>query len=450
MLDLLFISSDTQVSRILADSLKSKGIRFTYASTGTKGLKDTLHQPSLIFLDSTIEDFDSFELARKIKPISPNSKVVHIIFPEEHEKLKSIYPYGNSEYLEKPFSLLAFHLLVDKLLRDLKEVKKSPLNKPTDTLNSFHCLIGNSPLAENLRQLVVTLSSTDETIWLIGEKGTGREHTARAIHERSQYRNGPFISLNLSIVPQALHVLEIFGRENDRYNQSSLSQAKNGTLLLKEITSLYKDAQEKMLTKLKKNTIECRIIVSSESDAAEAIEKGNFLSELFTALNKNMVFIPPIRHRQQDILVIAEAIIKDIAKQTKASPKTLSPELQNYIVNHEWKGNIKELEDNLRMAFLLSKGQQLTFENIVPKKEYSLQELIEERLSGYMHNIKRLENFNLYNTVLLEVERALIVIALKETRGNKVQAAKLLNINRNTIHKKITELHIDVEDFRQK
>ena len=448
MFDLLFISPDTQVSRILADSLKHKGITFSYASTGTQGIKDILRKPSLVFLDSSLQDLDSFELALKIKQISPDSKVVNIIYPEEHGRLKSIYTSGNKEYLEKPFSLLAFHLLVDKLLKDLKEVRESHLYKPKDEFNNFNYLAGNSPAAENLRHLVVTLSNTDETVCLIGEKGTGKESVAKAIHERSRYRNGHFITLNLSVVPQSLHIFEIFGRENDRYSHGCLSQAINGTILLKEIARLHKDGQERMLKKIQENNIECRIMVSSESDLSEAIENGDFLPELFTALSKNSVFIPPLSQRQQDILVIAEGIIKDIAKQIKKRPKTLSTPLQHYLVSQEWKGNIRELEDNLRMAFLSSKGHELTFENIVPKKNYSLQEFIEERLSSYMNNIKRFENLNLYNTVLLEVERILMMIALKETRGNQIQAARLLNINRNTIHKKISDLHINIKDFK--
>jgi len=191
-------------------------------------------------------------------------------------------------------------------------------------------------------------------------------------------------------------------------------------------------------------------MVSTESAPSEALQNGQFSPELFNVFfGKTSLFIPPLQQRRQDIAAIAEAIIKTIAYETKAGPKGLSLKLQHFITHNEWQGNIKELENTLKRAFLLSKGAELEFEDLSVNQQYSLHEFIEDRLSAYMHNIKRLDNFNLYNTVVLEVERALILIALKETRGNQVQASKLLNINRNTMHKKIAELHINVEDFKQ-
>jgi|GEM_PF-1611068 len=447
MFELLFISPDIQLSRILGDSLKQKELQVAYSSTGAQGLHDTMRQQSVIFLDTSITDMDSLELATKIKTISPHSKIIHVLYPEEHKRIKEVFPSEDYEYLEKPFSLLAFHLLVEKIVKEFKELNKS---KPSsqEPLNNLYCLYGKSLIAENLRQKIHELSNSDETVWLSGEKGTGKEFIARAIHERSFFGKGQFVTINLSIVPQLLHKPEIFGRENDRYSHGSMVQAKGGTFYMKEITRLHQEAQQLMLSETK-SLLGCRIIVSTESDPSEALKNGQFSPELFAALGKTSIFVPPLRQRRKDIAAIAEAIIQTIAYQTKARPKGLSPKLQHYIEHHEWQGNIKELEDTLRRAFLLSKGPELEFEDISVNQQYSLHEFIEDRLSGYMHNIKRLDNFNLYNTVVLEVERALILIALKETRGNQMQASKLLNINRNTMHKKIAALHINVEDFKQ-
>ncbi|HLC14823.1 MAG TPA: sigma 54-interacting transcriptional regulator [Thermodesulfovibrionia bacterium] len=447
MFELLFISPDTQLTRILGDSLKAKGLQAACSSTGAQGLDDLVRQQPLIFLDTSITDMDSIELAIKIKAISPNSKIVYIIYPEEHNKVSTAFPSEDYEYLEKPFSLLAFHLLAEKIVKELQELISSrPFGHGHH--DSFYCLYGTSLIAENLRQKVSELSESDEIVWLSGEKGAGKESVARAIHERSLFGNGQFVAINLSVVPQILHKAEIFGRENDRYNHGSMAQAKGGTFYIKEITRLNQEAQQRMVSET--SNPGCRIMVSTESDPSESLQNCQFSPELFNVFfGKTSLFIPPLRQRRQDIATIAEAIIKTIAYETKAGPKGLSLKLQHFITHNDWQGNIKELEDTLRRAFLLSKGQDIEFEDLSVNQQYSLHEFIEDRLSAYMHNIKRLDNFNLYNTVVLEVERALILIALKETRGNQVQASKLLNINRNTMHKKIAELHINVEDFKQ-
>jgi two-component system nitrogen regulation response regulator GlnG len=153
--------------------------------------------------------------------------------------------------------------------------------------------------------------------------------------------------------------------------------------------------------------------------------------------------------RGDDIMVTAKYFINEIREKTEAGPSFMSPDVEQYLLSHDWPENVKELEKTIKKACLICKSDYLTKDDLSPEQPESIAEFLEKKLNSYMKNIKRIENFTLYETVISEVERALFFISLKETKGNQLRAAKLLGINRNPLNKKIDQLQIDVNEFKE-
>lgn len=191
-----------------------------------------------------------------------------------------------------------------------------------------------------------------------------------------------------------------------------------------------------------------QIISSTTVNIDELAEKGEFDRELLEVMGTERLVIPPLRMRKEDIKTVASYFLDEIKNTTPGVPSLLSPDVEHYLLDNEWINNVKELKRAIMRACVIAKGERITMDDIHPQQADSIGEFLEKKLNSYMHNIKRIENFKLYETVISEVERALIFIALKETQGNQIRASKLLGINRNTLKKKINQLHIDVNDFK--
>jgi DNA-binding NtrC family response regulator len=451
MKDILIIYKDDQINRILKNSLEKDGYPVTVASCAEEGLTYAQERPCLIVTDTALPDMEGLTLLRRLKKITPESICVAILSPSltKNEALNA----GAHEYLEKPFTIFALNLIIEETLRTVKqktEKSRKSYRQKTAPLSPF--LMGKNSLIVEVQNRIKLLIYNKANILISGEKGTGKEEIAQVIHKGRFDNKGSFISLNLETLPWPLQESQILGtpKGGSIHEEGALSKAQGGTLFLGSVENLTQEIQEMLVNILQdeENGTDIHLISSTTTDIDNLVEKGMFCKELLELISTERLFIPPLRQRREDSVMIAKYFIKEIKEKTRAGSSHMSSDVEHYLLSHDWSHNIKELEREIKRACLISKDDCLTLDDIVTQQPDSIGEFLEQKLSSYMHKIKKIENFNLYETVITEVERALIHIALKETRGNQLRAAKFLNINRNTLKKKIDQLHIEVNEFK--
>jgi DNA-binding NtrC family response regulator len=447
MLRLLLIHNDGQINRIVKESLENQGYEVAQAVNGKEGLYYDLKQFHLILVDSELSDMYYLDLLKTIKRVAPQSAAIVLIPSGKLSDYQKASEVMDCDYLEKPFSLFALHLLIEKISG--KTSVRQSVSVVTETTSAIPFITGNSPEMIQLQKQLNALAGKNDPTLLIGEKGVGKTAIAHYIHQQSPRSNKPLIEVDLTALPLMLQKTELFGAEANNVNQGKIAQAVGGALLLKDAARLTPENQTKLLQALE-NQYDCRVLAASDDSIKQALANKTFDRELYQRIGKKTLAIPALRKRRSDIVAVASLFIHQFAKQTHTHPKPFSPEVERYLTFNNWFGNVVELEATLKEAFLLSSGATITLDCFRKRGHDSIEQFLEEKLSLYMHNIKRIGNFNLYDTVISEVERALIALVLKETQGNQLKASQLLNITRNTLRNRIEYFNIPVEDYKNR
>ncbi len=327
-----------------------------------------------------------------------------------------------------------------------------------DGLSQLPQIMGKSKKIIKLFCDIKKIASKDLPVFLIGEKGTCKELVARAIHYGSNLTNGPFVTLNLTSIPREKLELELFGFQSETGKEpkkGKIIEANGGTLFLDEITEIDIKIQEKIYSFIREKKFEqlgsgriinsnVRLICSTSKDPKEFVNKGQIYEELYKILKDTYIKIPPLRERKEDILPIANYLLKEIAQKYNISEKEFSKEAKDFLLKYDWPGNIRELENTVKKAVILSNDKVITKKDLLIDNisSYSIMDFLEEKLKRYLKEMTKLQKCNLYNTVISEVEKSLITIILKETGFNQLKAARTLGINRNTLRSKIKEYKI--------
>jgi two-component system nitrogen regulation response regulator GlnG len=307
-----------------------------------------------------------------------------------------------------------------------------------------------------------------------GESGTGKELVARALHDYGKRRDGPFVAINMAAIPRELIESELFGHEKGSFtgaltrSSGRFEQAAGGTLFLDEIGDMPLEAQTRLLRVLQEGEYtrvggrtpiraDARIIAATHRDLRQLVRQGLFREDLFYRLNVVPVRLPPLRERAEDIPDLVRHFLN--ASRSEGLPeKTLEAAAMDRLKAHGWPGNVRELENLVRRLAVLYSEDVISVEVIdaeladgqpqssaQPAAGESLGAAAERQLRDYFEAHKGgLPPAGLYDRVMREVERPLILLSLEATRGNQLRAARLLGVNRNTLRKKIRELDIPV------
>ncbi len=461
---LLLIDDDEGIVWVVKKALKSKGYKVTTAMKAVEGIGLIGEKFPLILLDLKLPDMDGLHVLDEIKGISPDSLVIIITAHGRMDSAIEAIKKGAYDYLEKPFDIEELKILVDKAFGEWamkKELQKlrakvSELEPPQ--------MIGSSQAMLKVFKAIGRVAPKDVTVLILGESGTGKELVAKAIHHNSLRAEGPFIAINAASIPKDLLEAELFGWEKGAFTGASdkrigkIEAANGGTLFLDEIGEMDINLQAKLLrvidggefTPLGSNkplNVDIRIMGATNKNLEYAIKEGKFREDLYYRFNVVQIKLPALKERKEDIIPLAKHFLKAAEQQLRTAPKRLSKEVEDYLVEYNWPGNVRELENTIKRASILSQGSVIRLEDIATNKKpfISIHGFLEERLKGFMKGISKAEGVNLYDTVICEVERALITIAIKETNGNQIKAARLLGINRNTLSKKIKELKVMCE-----
>jgi two-component system nitrogen regulation response regulator GlnG len=335
-------------------------------------------------------------------------------------------------------------------------------------------LIGRSAAMQEVYRVIARLMGTDLTVLIIGESGTGKELVARALHDYSKRREGPFVAINMAAIPRELIESELFGHEKGAFTGANarsmgrFEQAQGGTLFLDEIGDMPFEAQTRLLRVLQEGEFtavggrvpiraDVRIVAATHRDLRQLLRQGGFREDLFYRLNVAPVRLPPLRERTDDL----PALVRHFAAQATREGlplKRLDEAALERLRAYSWPGNVRELENLIRRLAALYPQEVIGKEVIEGELgggmsadaaeavgTEGLAGAVERHIKEYFAAHKGgLPAAGLYDRVLREIERPLIRLTLGATRGNQIKAAHLLGLNRNTLRKKIRELEIPV------
>ncbi|MBV8121323.1 MAG: nitrogen regulation protein NR(I) [Alphaproteobacteria bacterium] len=426
----------------------------------------------LVITDVIMPDENGLDLLPRIKKVRPDLRI--IVMSAQNTLLTAVKATerGAFEYLPKPFDLRELVNVVERALTTPQQQRPAA---PDDDLEDQLPLIGRSPAMQEVYRVIARLMGTDLTVTIVGESGTGKELVARALHNYGKRRGSPFIPINMAAIPRELIESELFGHERGAFTGATqrtmgrFEQAQGGTLFLDEIGDMPLEAQTRLLRVLQEGEFtavggrvpiraDVRVIAATHHDLRNLIRQGLFREDLFYRLNVAPIRLPPLRERTADIPALVRHFVA-LAVREGLPPKRLDDEAMDRLRAHRWPGNVRELENLIRrLAALYS--QEVIGVSVIEAELSEIPGSAElphiapgEGLAGAVeHHIRSyfaahkggLPAAGLYDRVLREVERPLIVLTLGATRGNQIRAAHLLGLNRNTLRKKIRELDIPV------
>ncbi|MEW6586859.1 MAG: sigma 54-interacting transcriptional regulator [Nitrospirota bacterium] len=322
-------------------------------------------------------------------------------------------------------------------------------------------IMGSGAKILKISREIKKIAPQDRPVLISGERGTYKELLAKTIHWSSPRSDGPFIIVNMADIPGELAEADIFGLDkraaSGSRRTSKMEEAHGGTLLVDEIAdadmTLQKRLRDFLLGRAGSGpgngpvqAGDVRVIVTTTKDLKAEMEKGSFDRGLYEIFCDCHIKTPPLRERREDILPLAQNLLNDAIKKFETGPKNFSRDARGFLLKYEWPGNIRELEDIVKRAAILSQGPVIRKRDFLRDDigSYSIQEFLQEKLKRYLNEMAKLGNCNLHATVMSEVEKSLINIVMQETGGNQLKAAKTLGINRNTLRSKIKEYKIRI------
>ncbi len=470
---ILVADDEESIRWVLSKALKKQGFRVDLADDGYQARRLAQHNHyDLAVLDIKMPGVQGLDLLKQFRTDHPETLIVIMTAEATMENAVTAMKNGAYDYLTKPFDLTALDAII------LKAEKAAELSGKLDHLKeelqdqySFgRSIIGNSQPMQEVYKILGRIAGSDITVLVTGESGTGKELITRAIHVNSQRFGKPFIALNCAAIPHELLESELFGHERGAFTGAAerkngkFEQAEGGTLFLDEIGDMPLELQAKLLRVLQEKEItrtggnqtlkvDVRIIAATNQDITSLVKEKKFREDLYYRLNVVPIKLPPLRKRREDIPGLVDFFLQKSKQELGIDSIECSPKTIDLFKMHAWPGNIRELENTIKRAALLSPHQVLTpmdFPDLLESKknqhqDESLESLVAHKLENSLAQMNLKEMNNLYDMVLHQVERPLINIVLQKTRGNQIKTAEILGINRNTLRKKIKMLDIEVK-----
>jgi two-component system response regulator AtoC len=451
-LRILVIDDDFEVNRSLELVLQTLGYSTTTALTGDQGIELLNSEPfDLVLCDLKLPGASGLDV------LASHAKKIPIILMtafSNQDIASQAAACGAFDYIRKPifpddllFTLRRFEE-VEKLKRENRSLKATLAER-----YSFNNIIAKSESFTAIFDIIKRLSPYNTTVLITGESGTGKELIARAIHEHSPRRGKPFIAINCGAIPETLIESELFGHRRGAFTDASrdkkglFEEAHGGTLFLDEVGDLPLHLQVKLLRALQEHairrvgdeqdiSIDVRVISATLRNVEQEVVEGRFRDDLLYRLNVISIHLPPLRERPEDITVLIEHFLKKHAKRLGMPEKRLPPEVLRVLVEYSWPGNARELENCLERALVLSDGDDIELaalpHHIIPTTALAQ---VPATDFGNSANLSIKER-----TTALEID--LIRRALLQTKGNKTQAAKILEISHRTLLYKLKEYGI--------
>lgn len=444
MQKILVIDDDPCNCELLATYLKEQGHEIQTAGTGQEGLERLRSfAPNIVLLDNRLPDLSGLSVLKEIRTIDENIFTIIMTAFIDMDTTIQAMKSGAFEYINKPLDLSELNAVINKI----KGILALKFQKPSTVLEDFSLLkigniIGKTPQMLQIFKTIAIASESNATVLIEGESGTGKELIARAIHYHANH-NTPFLGINCSALVETLLESELFGHEKGSFTgaiqkkEGKFEMAENGTLLLDEVGDMSIHLQAKLLRVLQEREFErvggkdkikanVRIIAATNKNLEELIKVGKFRKDLYYRLKVISIKVPPLRERMQDIPHLVHYLLNKISSNFHKNVIGISPKVMDILMNYPWPGNIRELENVLTRAVVLTRG------NVILEEFLSLLPLAQPALSPSRQSI----------APLCEIEKQHIQHILNHTRGHKGKACQILGISRPALDRKIKKYQL--------
>jgi DNA-binding NtrC family response regulator len=445
-MNILIIDDEKTVTKTLGDSLRENGYAVTCLDNGSKALAVLSEKDyDCVITDIKMPGIGGIELLKVIKDKYNKTEVILITAYATVEQAVEAIKKGAYDYITKPFMNEEVVLLLDKI-KKYKDLEKENLRLKGELEDKYRLnrLVGKSKKMQEVFDLIKTVSKTDSNILIIGESGTGKELVAQAVHENSTRKDMPLIKLSCAVFPENLLEDELFGHIKGAFTDAKQAKdgrfklADGGSIFLDDIDDMTLRTQVKLLRVLQEKEfemigdtktikIDIRVIAATKKNLKNLVDEGKFREDLYYRLNVVPLCIPPLREHKEDILLLIEHFIEKYAKGKKYS---LLPEAAEYLLSHNWPGNIRELENSVERAIALAGDKcELTRSDFLVKQA--------DDNNGYHYSQDQT-----LKELLQKVEKEFIEKALRRASGEKGKTATMLGISRKTLWEKIKEYGI--------
>jgi len=472
MARVLIVDDDPSMRYSLTRLLQADGLEVCAGKNGEEALHlFAENKPDLVIMDIRMPGLSGLEVLKIIKDQDPKSLVILMTAFGTTDTAIEAMKFGAFDYILKPFAVPQMKRLVMRALEIAQMMKKvvSWAGQPQQT-GEGEAIVGSSLAMQEIYKIIGQVAPTEVTVLLRGESGTGKELIARAIYHHSSRADKPFLPVNCAAIPETLLESELFGHEKGAFTGAltrrigKFEQAQGGTIFLDEIGDMTPATQAKILRVLKDGqferlggseriTVNVRLIAATNKDLEKAIREGSFRQDLYYRLQVVTIFLPPLRERKEDIPELVSYFLKKFGPQINPKVTEISAEALEKLMRYSWPGNVRELENVIKRGLILARGSALLSEDfpledtqtVDLQKQMDLEEKLELLIEPVFKELKELARSSGQIDFISTVEKMLIKKALQETKGNQVQAATLLGINRNTLRSKMERYKIRKE-----
>jgi two-component system response regulator AtoC len=450
----LVADDDASIRSLLRQLLQDEGYTVNEAATGVEVVdKVKESSPDLVIMDVRMPELDGIEALSRVRATSPKTAVlIMTAFGSSNAAIRAM-ELGAFDYVTKPFELEKINYTVQKVFeyQDLaKEVEV--LRGEVSSLVQTERIVGNSPAMQEVYKTVGKVAKSDATILVTGESGTGKELVAEALHYNSSRRAGPLVKVSCAALPETLLEAELFGHEKGSFT-GALTQrrgrfelADKGTIFLDEIGEMSLQTQTKLLRVLQDRKIErvgssipiktdIRVIVATNKDLKKQVEQNKFRDDLFYRLNVINIHMPALRDRKEDIPALVEHFLAKHRYSATAQPAAISEEALRRLMEYDWPGNVRDLENVIERAVVLSRGQ------IITSRELPFGDQEGDHEEGEGTDVPSERSF--FKKSVAQFEKDLIMKALRDAAGNRSKAAEMLGIYRRLLYAKIKEYGLE-------
>jgi DNA-binding NtrC family response regulator len=466
---ILVVDDETEIREGLQELLASENFEVTLAATGAAGLQKLEERPfDLMLLDVSLPDRNGIDMLREIRQRDPNIVIILITAFGSIDMARAAFKSGAQDYITKPWNNdeLIAQVSVAVEGRQLRE-ENVHLKRALKQRYNFPNIVGKSEKMLAVLDLVAQVAPSRSTVLISGESGTGKELIAKAIHSASTRADKAFIPVNTGSIPVDLLESQLFGHVKGAFTSAVASKkglfevADQGTIFFDEISTVGPETQAKLLRVIQEREfmrlggtetikVDVRILAASNEDLRKLVREGRFREDLYHRLNVISVQLPPLRERKEDIPLLVDRFLSEFCRENAKPPRAFTNTAMKLLMDYDWPGNIRELENAVERAVVLSTSESLDVEllpegvrtrEIVKGVHLQLAEFLPP-LPGEVAGHGASPPPSLYE-ILEEVERRIIVDMLERTHWNQTEAAERFQVPLSTLNQKIKRLGIE-------
>ena len=461
----ILVVDDDKAFRVATKTLlEDEGFQVTCASDGVEALERIASEDFDILLsDMVMGRMSGVELLARVKTQRPELPVIMVTGFGSIQTAVEAMRQGATDYLTKPANndeLLIKLRRVLEMQRNGRELRS--LREELHGTYSFGNMVSRSPAMRDILRQIQQVANTDVTILIQGESGTGKELVARALHFNSARSSRPFVVVNCSAIPENLLESELFGYEKGAFTGATrqragrFEEANNGTLFLDEIGDISAAVQTKLLRALQDKTFErvggtgsisvnTRVVAATNRNLDLMVRQGDFREDLFYRLNVFPITLPPLRERLEDIPMLTDHFLRRHADLAGGRVKTIATAVMTDMLNYNWRGNIRELENLIKRAIIKSPEDVITVMEL-PNMDPPASKPAGDQPDGMSMNTPYKDYIG---NILRHAEERYLTRMLRLCKGNINQVAKMMEVDRKTIYRKMSDYSIDPSSYRE-